>query len=111
MDAVVKAAAPADFYVVNSCDHKIKKKSDTIRWSLRRIRISSRLWAAGKRDRFSWVLPPRRESGNLRQREDRRKNLDMIVANDVSAPGAGFDVDTNIFTLITADGRKRNTKR
>ena len=30
----------------------------------------------------------------------------MIVANDVSAPGAGFDVDTNIFTLITADGRK-----
>ena len=28
------------------------------------------------------------------------------MANDVSAPGAGFDVDTNIITLITADGEK-----
>ena len=33
-----------------------------------------------------------------------KKNLDMIVANDVSKPGAGFNVDTNIATLITADG-------
>ena len=30
-----------------------------------------------------------------------KKNLDMIVANDVTAPGAGFDVNTNIVTLIT----------
>ena len=30
-----------------------------------------------------------------------RKNLDMIVANDVTQPGAGFDVNTNIVTLIT----------
>ena len=30
----------------------------------------------------------------------------MIVANDVSAPGAGFDVDTNIITIITPDGEK-----
>ena len=33
-----------------------------------------------------------------------KKNLDMIVANDVTAPGAGFDVDTNIVTFITAEG-------
>ena len=32
----------------------------------------------------------------------KRKNLDMIVANDVSAPGAGFDHDTNIITIIKA---------
>ena len=31
------------------------------------------------------------------------KNLDMIVANDVTAPGAGFDVNTNIVTLITRE--------
>ena len=32
-----------------------------------------------------------------------KKNLDMIVANDVTAPGAGFDVNTNIVTLITEE--------
>ena len=32
------------------------------------------------------------------------KNLDMIVANDVTKPGAGFNTDTNIATLITKDG-------
>lgn len=35
-----------------------------------------------------------------------RKNLDMIVANDVTRPGAGFDVDTNIVTLITQKGEQ-----
>jgi phosphopantothenoylcysteine decarboxylase/phosphopantothenate--cysteine ligase len=32
------------------------------------------------------------------------KNLDLIVANDVTRPGAGFNTDTNIAALITADG-------
>lgn len=32
------------------------------------------------------------------------KNADLIVANDVTAPGAGFDVDTNIVTLVARDG-------
>ena len=32
-----------------------------------------------------------------------KKNLDMIVANDVTAPGAGFDVDTNIVTFLTRE--------
>ena len=35
-----------------------------------------------------------------------RKNLDMIVANDVTRPGAGFDVDTNIVTIISQNGAK-----
>jgi phosphopantothenoylcysteine decarboxylase/phosphopantothenate--cysteine ligase len=33
-----------------------------------------------------------------------KKNLDLIVANDVTKPGAGFNVDTNIATLITREG-------
>ncbi len=36
----------------------------------------------------------------------KKKNLDMIVANDVTAPGAGFNVDTNIATLITREGQE-----
>ena len=35
-----------------------------------------------------------------------KKNVDMIVANDVTQPGAGFDVDTNIVTLITRDDHR-----
>jgi phosphopantothenoylcysteine decarboxylase/phosphopantothenate--cysteine ligase len=34
------------------------------------------------------------------------KNLDMIVANEISAPDAGFGVDTNRVTLLYADGRR-----
>ena len=34
----------------------------------------------------------------------KRKNLDMIAANNVKVEGAGFGVDTNVLTLITADG-------
>jgi len=33
------------------------------------------------------------------------KNADLIVANDVTAEGAGFDVDTNVVTLLSRDGR------
>jgi phosphopantothenoylcysteine decarboxylase/phosphopantothenate--cysteine ligase len=36
----------------------------------------------------------------------RAKRLDLLVANDVSQNGAGFDVDTNIVTLLFPDGRK-----
>ncbi len=37
----------------------------------------------------------------------RAKRLDLMVANDVSQDGAGFDVDTNIVTLLFPDGRKK----
>jgi phosphopantothenoylcysteine decarboxylase/phosphopantothenate--cysteine ligase len=36
------------------------------------------------------------------------KNLDMVVANDVSQAGAGFNVDTNRVTLILRDGSEEN---
>jgi len=42
---------------------------------------------------------------NARRKLD-KKHLDLIVANDVTKPGAGFDVDTNIATLITHEGVK-----
>ncbi len=35
----------------------------------------------------------------------KRKKLDLIVANDITQSGAGFDVDTNIVKLLHADGR------
>ena len=41
----------------------------------------------------------------------REKQLDLIVANDLSQEGAGFDVDTNIVTLLFADGRRRSLEK
>ena len=107
VDAVVNAAAPEDFYVVKSCDHKIKKKSDTI--TLELAQNPDILKTLGSRKEGQILVGFAAETRNLEtyaREKIAAKNLDMIVANDVSAPGAGFDVDTNIFTLITADGRK-----
>ena len=39
------------------------------------------------------------------------KGLDLVVANDVSAPGAGFDHDTNEVTILGADGSRRHVTR
>ena len=49
------------------------------------------------------VIPQEEKNATVKLRE---KNLDMIVANDVSAPGAGFGVDTNIVRLLYRDGTK-----
>lgn len=106
-DVVVKAAAPSDFYVVNSCDHKIKKKDGTV--TLELAQNPDILKTLGSRKKDQILVGFAAETRNLEDYAREKiasKNLDMIVANDVSAPGAGFDIDTNIFTLITADGRK-----
>src|ERR1700733_6310500 len=58
---------------------------------LRRIRAIGSLWAL-------------RRKPNARKKLT-AKNADIIVANDVTAEGAGFDVDTNVVTLFSRDGR------
>ena len=107
IDVVIKAAAPADFYVVNASDHKMKKRDGGIRIELAENPDILKALGAEKGDRI--LVGFAAETRNLEEyaREKiSKKNLDLIVANDVSAPGAGFDVDTNIITLITADGEK-----
>jgi phosphopantothenoylcysteine decarboxylase / phosphopantothenate---cysteine ligase len=51
------------------------------------------------------------ETSDLREHamgKVRRKNLDLIVANDVSAPGVGFEHDTNAVILLSADGGEQD---
>ena len=71
-------------------------------------RISSpKFRAAAGTGRSSSALPPK--PSNLLENAAaklRAKRLDLLVANDVSQNGAGFDVDTNIVTLLFPDGRK-----
>ncbi len=42
------------------------------------------------------------------RRKLKEKGVDLIVANDVTAPGAGFDHDTNIVTIFRSDGREQS---
>jgi len=103
-DIVVQAAAPADFAPESVAEQKIKKQGDgDLILTLRQTPdVAAQV---GKLKRAGQVLV-----GFAAETQDvlknakgklKKKNLDMIVANDVTAPGAGFDVDTNIVTFVT----------
>lgn len=103
VDIVIKAAAPADYYVVNRYDHKIKK-SDGV-FTIELAKNPDILETLGKKKGDHILVGFAAETNDLEayaRDKMKRKNLDMIVANDVSAPGAGFDHDTNIITIIKA---------
>ncbi len=106
-DVVIKAAAPADFHAAGYSDRKIKKDgSGTLTLELSENPDILASLGAQKGDRI--LVGFAAETNDLEmyaQKKIRKKNLDMIVANDVSQPGAGFDHDTNIITLIMPDGQ------
>ena len=110
-DALIMAAAVADFRPERAADQKIKKTQDVSGLDLRLERTPDIL-AAVRRQRDS-TKTPRVVIGfaaetqdliaNARAKLD-SKGLDMIVANDVSEHQAGFSVDTNRVTLLDAKG-------
>ena len=106
-DIVIQSAAPADYRPDCVADQKIKKKHGDL-LELRLTETPDVARAVGELRRpGQFIVGFAAETENLldhaRQKLD-RKNLDMIIANDVTRPGAGFDVDTNIITIITRDG-------
>jgi phosphopantothenoylcysteine decarboxylase/phosphopantothenate--cysteine ligase len=106
-DAVVMAAAVADFRPKVVADDKIKKDSGTPEIVLEPT--PDILAELGRRKAPGQVLVGfAAETSDLLANAAsklERKRLDLIVANDVSAPGVGFDHDTNAVTLLHADGR------
>lgn len=106
-DIVIQAAAPADYRFKKIADQKIKKE-DGKSLCLEMIENPDVAAAVGKIKKPGQILigfaaETQHISENAVKKLD-KKNLDMIVANDVTKPGAGFNVDTNIATLITKDG-------
>ncbi len=106
-DVIIQAAAPADYRPLHASSQKIKKQSgEGLTLSL--IETPDVAQAVGKVKRLGQILVGfAAETENLFENANRKldkKNLDMIVANDVTKPGAGFHVDTNIAALITKDG-------
>jgi len=105
-DAVVKAAAVADYRPVAPAEHKIKKHDEEMTLTL--TKNPDILAELGRRKRHQVLVGFAAETRDLAANAGAKlakKNLDMIVANDVTVPGAGFGADTNVARLLYRDGR------
>lgn len=105
VDIVIKAAAVADYRVKDVSDHKIKKNDEELTLVLQKN--TDILMELGQLKKPGQTLVGfAAETRNLieyAQQKIRKKNLDMIIANDVSRPGAGFNTDTNSIKIISRD--------
>ena len=105
-DIIIKAAAVADFRPTMCCEQKVKKgSSETMMVELQRNPdILAELGEKkGLRILIGFAAETEELLKNAREKLT-KKNLDMIVANDVTQEGAGFDGDTNIVRFLSADG-------
>jgi phosphopantothenoylcysteine decarboxylase/phosphopantothenate--cysteine ligase len=107
-DALVMAAAVADYRPATRAEQKIKKGGDDADLTLPLARTTDILLAVkDDANRPAVVVGFAAESENLltnARSKLERKGLDLLVANDITAPDAGFAVDTNRVTLLTPDG-------
>lgn len=105
-DLVIKAAAVADYRSAAPAKNKIKKADDVL--NLKLEKNPDILYGLGQRKTHQVLIGFAAETTNVIEygtAKLKKKNLDMLVANDVSAKGAGFQGTTNIGTLLYADGR------
>ncbi len=105
-DVIIKAAAVADYRPAVRAEQKVKKQADELVITLEKN--PDILAELGRQKKTQILIGFAAETENLVDHATgklQRKNLDMIVANDVSREGAGFDVDTNIVRFIYRDGR------
>ncbi|EKN63828.1 bifunctional phosphopantothenoylcysteine decarboxylase/phosphopantothenate--cysteine ligase CoaBC [Schinkia azotoformans] len=106
-DIVIKAAAVADYRPATKYEQKMKKKDGDLIIQLERtIDILKTL---GERKEKQILVGFAAETENVQAYAEKKlksKNLDMIVANNVTQEGAGFGVDTNILTIYTKQGEK-----
>jgi len=104
-DIVVQAAAPSDYRFADQSEQKVKKDEKNI--SLVMVPNPDVAKAVGEQKTDTQVLVGfAAESENLLENAKKKlktKNLDVVVANDITAAGAGFAADTNIAAVITAD--------
>lgn len=99
-DAVIMAAAVADYRVAEVADNKIKKQETM---TLELVKNPDILASLGERKQQQKLIGFAAETQDVityGKEKVRKKNLDMLVANDVSKSNAGFDVDTNEVTFI-----------
>ncbi|WP_020675768.1 bifunctional phosphopantothenoylcysteine decarboxylase/phosphopantothenate--cysteine ligase CoaBC [Geopsychrobacter electrodiphilus] len=107
VDVVIMAAAVADYRPAHKAEQKIKK--NTSEFSLSLERNPDLLAELGQRKTGQILVGFAAETENLVANATtklKNKNLDLIVANDITAEGAGFGSETNLVKLLFADGRQ-----
>lgn len=113
MDVVIKAAAVADYRPRDVADQKIKKKTDDA-LTVVMDKNPDILKELGARKAHQILVGFAAETQNLLDNAREKivkKNLDMIVANDVTATGAGFNSDTNIVKFLFPNGEVRSLEQ
>lgn len=105
MDIIIKAAAVADYRPAHVADDKIKKSDSSMAIELEKTDdILKYLGTHKKEGQFLCGFSMETENMLENSRKKlKKKNLDMIVANNLKVSGAGFKGDTNVVTLITKD--------
>ncbi len=103
--AVIMAAAVADYKPVTAASEKIKKGKASLSIDLEKTEdiLSEIGKKKGKRLLIGFAAETENLAANAKKKL-KEKNLDLIVANNVKEPGAGFGVDTNIVTIIDKKG-------
>ncbi|NLV36028.1 MAG: bifunctional phosphopantothenoylcysteine decarboxylase/phosphopantothenate--cysteine ligase CoaBC [Clostridiaceae bacterium] len=104
-DAVVMSAAVADYKAAEVSDLKIKKQGDD--FSVQLVKNVDILKELGRIKEDKILAGFAAETDNLLEnaaKKIKEKNLDIIVANDVTMEGAGFGTDTNIIKILRKDG-------
>lgn len=106
VDIVIKAAAVADYRCKDRSVQKMKKRTNQLTLTLEKNPdILAELGKSkGQQILVGFAAETERLLAHAAEKL-KNKNLDMIVANDVTSPGAGFDADTNIVRILHADGR------
>lgn len=108
MDIIIKAAAVADYRPVHVAEEKVKKSDGS--FSLELERTDDILKYLGKHKKPGQFLCGfSMETENMLENSRKKlekKHLDMIAANNLKVPGAGFETTTNIITIITPDSVK-----
>ena len=107
-DIVIKAAAVADYRPIGYSDEKLKKKDNDLHIDLERT-DDILAWLGEHKILNQFLCGFSMETQDMLENSRaklKKKNLDMIVANNLKTEGAGFGTDTNVVTLITDTAEK-----
>ena len=108
-DALVMAAAVADYRPAEVASDKVKKHDGEMNIALERT-DDILAWVGAHKPETLFVCGFSMETRDLVENSTaklNKKNMDMIVANNLKVPGAGFGVDTNVVTIITHNGAEQ----
>ena len=108
-DALVMAAAVADYRPAEVASDKVKKHDGEMNIALERP-DDILAWVGAHKPETLFVCGFSMETRDLVENSTaklNKKNMDMIVANNLKVPGAGFGVDTNVVTIITHEGAEQ----